>query len=370
MSLSILRTAACLFLLTLGLPAWSHDGHDHDEPPAARPSGDAPQRLPDGSLFLPKPAQRQLAVRTLPVQPANRPRARELAGKVVMDPNAGGKVQALIAGRVQAGPNGLPSVGKRVSKDEILAYVLPGLAGAERIELAARQGELRAARALADKRVARLRELSDTVPRKELEAAIAELSGLDAQLRALDNAGVARDTLRAPVAGVIASSTAFAGQVVDARELLFEIVDPARLQIEVLAYEPALARDVAGATLALGEQRVPLRFVGAARSLREQALPMLFAGEHPALAQLAVGQPVKVFVYGSQTLEGLAVPATALVKNAANQDIVWVKREAERFEPRVVTFGALDGVYVAIESGLQSGDRVVTRGASLINQIR
>src|SRR5690606_4578392 len=105
-------------------------------------------------------------------------------------------------------------------------------------------------------------------------------------------------------------------------------------------------------------------------SLREQALPMLFAGEHPALAQLAVGQPVKVFVHGSQTLEGLAVPATALVKNAANQDIVWVKREAERFEPRVVTFGALDGVDVAIESGLQSGDRVVTRGASLINQIR
>lgn len=369
MPFPILKTTACLLLLTLGMPAFSHEGHDHDQP-ASRPAGNAPQRLPDGSLFLPKPSQRQLGLRTLPAQMADRPRSRELAGKVVMDPSAGGRVQALIAGRVEAGPEGLPSIGQWVSKGEILAYVAPGLAGAERMDLAARQGELRAARRLAEKRVARLRELSDTVPRRELEAAVAERDGLDAQLRALDNAADNRDTLRAPVAGVIASSSVVAGQVVDARELLFEIVDPKRLQLEVLAYDAQLAGDVGGATLAIGEERVPLRFIGASRALREQALPMLFAADHPALAQLAIGQPVRVFVHGRQRVEGLAVPASALMKNAANQDIVWVKREAEHFEPRVVTFSALDGVDVAIDSGLRAGDRVVTRAAALINQIR
>ena len=36
--------------------------------------------------------------------------------------------------------------------------------------------------------------------------------------------------LRAPVSGVIASASVVAGQVVDARELLFEVIDPTRLR--------------------------------------------------------------------------------------------------------------------------------------------
>ena len=92
--------AACQMLsavvLMLAPTAWAGDGHDHgDAPPAA--SGDGPKRLPDGSVFLPKPAQRQIGVRTLVLTDAELPRSLELAGKVVMDPNAGGKVQALMA---------------------------------------------------------------------------------------------------------------------------------------------------------------------------------------------------------------------------------------------------------------------------------
>ncbi|WP_239501244.1 hypothetical protein, partial [Streptococcus pneumoniae] len=64
----------------------------------------------------------------------------------------------------------------------------------------------------------------------------------------------------------------------DARELVFEVVDPTQLRIEALAYDPAMAQNLAGAALAVGGQKVPLSFVGAASSLREQALPMLFKG--------------------------------------------------------------------------------------------
>ena len=63
--------------------------------------------------------------------------------------------------------------------------------------------------------------------------------------------------------------------------------------------------------------------------------------------------------------------ASALkMKNPANQTVVWVKTAAERFEPRVVTVEALDGVSVAITAGLKAADRVVTQAATLINQIR
>jgi multidrug efflux pump subunit AcrA (membrane-fusion protein) len=174
----------------------------------------------------------------------------------------------------------------------------------------------------------------------------------------------------APVSGVIASAEVVAGQVVDARELIFEIVDPKRLRIEALAFDSAIASNIGGATLAVGEQRVPLSFIGAARSLREQALPLNFQLNGPDSLGLAVGQPVKVVVQSMQKKQGIPVPHSTLMKNAANQNVVWVKTSPEKFEPRTVTFEPLDGLRVTVTSGLKSGDRVATQGATLINQVR
>jgi hypothetical protein len=357
--------------LTLGAsaPSLAGEGHDHGDAPAAS-SANGPQRLPDGSVFLPKPAQRQLGVRTLLTERADLPRSFELNGKVVMDPNAGGKVQPLNAGRIEPGPRGLPNPGQAVRKGEVLAYVVPSAAPLERSSQAAQLAELRAAKSLADKRVARLQELSDTVPRKEIEAAESEAQSLAERVAAVGTGLSSREALIAPVSGVIASAHAVAGQVVDARELVFEIVDPARLRIEALAFDAGIAADVGSASLAVGSTHVPLTFVGAARSLREQALPLVFRAEGKALSALAVGQPVRVFVQGNEKVQGIAVPVAALMKNPANQTIVWVKTAPERFEPRTVTIESLDGVMVAVTSGLKAGDRVATQGATLINQVR
>ena len=179
-----------------------------------------------------------------------------------------------------------------------------------------------------------------------------------------------KELLVAPVSGVIASAHVVAGQVVDTRELIFEIVDPKRMRIEALAFDGALANNIGGATLAVGEQRTPLIFMGAARSLREQALPLNFQVQSPELLGLAVGQPVKVHVQSKQNTQGIAVPQSALMKNAANQNVVWVKSAPEQFEPRTVTFEPLDGARVTVISGLKSGDSVATQGATLINQVR
>ncbi|WKN23782.1 efflux RND transporter periplasmic adaptor subunit [Azotobacter vinelandii] len=366
MKANFLIFAACL---SLGAPALADDGHDHGEAaPVANANG--PQRLPDGSVFLPKPAQRQLGVRTLPVSLDELPRSFELSGKVVMDPNAGGRVQAMLAGRLEAGPRGLPGIGQTVKKGEVLAHVVASSDVLERANQAAQLAQLRAARQLAEQRVARLRELSDTVPRKDIEAAASEVASLAAQIAALGAGAGAREALVAPVSGVIASASAVAGQVVGAGELIFEVIDPTRLRVEALVYDPQQAADVAGASLAVGGERVPLTFVGSARSLREQALPMLFQGEGEALARLAVGQAVRVFVQSASRVSGIRVPAASLMKNAANQNVVWVKNAPERFEPRVVVFAVLDGASVAVTAGLQAGERVVIQAAGLLNQIR
>ena len=334
----LLFSALCLSFLFSSTLVLAGDGHDHgDASPAA--SGNGPKRQPDGSVFLPKPAQRQIGVRTLLVELGELPRTHELAGKVVMDPNAGGKVQAIVAGRVTPGPRGLPLPGQPVKKGEVLAYVTPEVGGNSR--------------SLAESRLRRLRELADTVPRKVIE-----------------EAAVANEQLVAPVSGVIASANVVSGQVLEARETLFEIVNPERMLIEALAFDMAIASDVAGAFVAVGEQKLPLRLVGVARSLREQALPLTFRGEGGALAALAVGQPVRVFVQTRSTVPGIRVPAAALMKNPANQSIVWVKTAPERFEPRTVSVEPLDGTHVAVTSGLKAGDRVAVRAATLINQVR
>jgi len=364
----LIATAATL-VLALAAPALAGPGHDHGDAPAA-PGANGPQRLPDGSVFLPKPAQRQLGVRTLATETAELPRSVELNGRVVMDPNAGGQVQPLNAGRIEPGPRGLPHPGQAVRRGEVLAYVRPSAAPIERANQAALLAELRAAQALANQRVARLRELADTVPRKDIEAAESEAQSLAGRIAAVATGIAPREALVAPVSGVIASAHVVAGQVVDARELLFEIVDPARLRIEALAFDTTLATRIGGASLAVGSERVPLTFVGAARSLREQALPLVFRAQGPALAAMALGQPVRVFVQGKDKVQGIPVPAAALMRNPANQTIVWVKTAPERFEPRTVTVAPLDGVSVAVTSGLAPGDRVATQGATLINQVR
>ena len=56
--------ASIVMVLSAVPQAQAGEGHDHGDGGAA-PSANGPQRLPDGSVFLPKPAQRQLGVRTM-----------------------------------------------------------------------------------------------------------------------------------------------------------------------------------------------------------------------------------------------------------------------------------------------------------------
>ena len=84
------------------------------------------------------------------------------------------------------------------------------------------------AQVLINQGITSLAELADTVPRKEVEAAESEAASLAGRIAALGSGLAMREALVAPVAGVIASAHAVAGQVVDARELVFEIVDPTR----------------------------------------------------------------------------------------------------------------------------------------------
>lgn len=350
--------------------AYAGPGHDHGEE-AAVADGNSPKRQADGSVFLPKPTQRQLAVRTVVAEQKALPKTIELVGRVMADPNAGGKVQPTQAGRIEPGPRGLPRLGQVVRKGEVLAVIRSTTGAIERANQVAQAAELQANLGLARQRVARLEQLEGTVPQKDVDAARAESTGLAQRLAAVGASVSATENLLAPVAGVITLTSVVAGQVVDAREVLFEIVDPARLMVEASAFDAALLANIASASASpAAGVSVPLKFVGAGRSLREGAIPLQFSTTGNGGVALAVHQPVKVIVQTKEQVKGFAVPTGAVVKNPSNQDVVWVHTGAEVFQARPVRFIALDGATVSVVDGLKSGDRVVTQGAPLVNQVR
>ncbi|WP_295643246.1 HlyD family efflux transporter periplasmic adaptor subunit [uncultured Methylibium sp.] len=365
-----------LVSLAYAAPGAHGPNGEHLDAPGAAVNASGLARLPDGSVNVPKLAQRRMAIRTVLAPESDAAATVEMPGRVVMDPNASGRVQAVYGGRIEPGPRGLPVAGQSVKRGEVLAYVRPSAepyaVGTQQAQLA----ELRAQRQLAEQRVQRLEGLEGTVPRKEIEAARSEATSLAERERSIGGSLVARETLTAPVSGVIARADLVVGQVVEPRDVLFEVVDPARMLVEATTADAAVAARVAGASLQ-GVPEVTLRLLGVSRSLRDGVLPLTFAvtPAEPGAAQreslpLAIGQPVTVVAQSKERIKGVVLPAQAVVRNPSNEPIVWIKSGAERFIPQPVQYRPLDASTVVVTQGLSADNRVVVQGAPLIAQIR
>ena len=345
---------------------------EHLDAPGSAVNASGLARLPDGSVNVPKAAQRRMAIRTVLALESDAAATVEMPGRVIMDPNASGRVQAVYGGRIEPGPTGLPFAGQAVKRGEVLAHVRyhaePFSQGAQQSQLA----EMRALRQLAEQRLQRLEDLEGTVPRKEIDAARTEAASLAERERSIGNSLVAREALTAPVSGVIARTDLVVGQVVEPRDVLFEVVDPARMLVEATTADAKVAANVAGASLQ-GMPEVSLRLLGASRTLRDGVLPLTFAVT-PVKAgtalPVAIGQPVTVVAQSKERIKGMVLPAQAVVRNPSNEPIVWIKSGAERFIPQPVQFRALDASTVVVTQGLSADNRVVVQGAPLIAQIR
>jgi len=370
----MLRATPVLALLLAALTApdgYAHEGHDHaPEPAMPLPADDTPSRLPSGGLFLPKPSQHLLAIRTRLVQPGELARSVELMGHVVPDPNASGAVQAPRAGRLLAGPDGLPHLGQNVRQGQMLARLVPLAAAIDHGEKEAQLAEIKGELEVAERQLIRLQQLRDSVTEKELDAAAVAVRSLQRRRDAVA-AGLYRDeALTAPIDGVISLSTARVGGVVAAGDTLFEIVQPQRLWVDAVAYDPALAENIQEASVRLASGTVlPARLLGAGTRLRQQAVPLQFE-LLPPLPALAVDEKVTVYARLSDSVHGVALPREAVTRGPGGEWRVWIKQGAEHYTPQRVTIEPLDGLKVAITGGLDGGERVVVQGAPLLEQIR
>lgn len=372
------RHAAAIILavlfVSLALPdqAQAHEGHDHGATAArAEAGGNAPVRLPTGEVYLPKPAQRLLHLRTAPAAEQRVSPSAELIGTVVANPSFEGRVQAPMEGQIELAAGGVSYIGQSVKAGQVLAVLSPAMPVYDRGALQQLTAEVEGKLRIAEQKLVRLKGISgDYIPQRELDDTQTEIESLLAQKRALEPRVGEKIEMTAPVSGVISVANVRAGQVVSARETLFEIVDPEKLWIEANALAGADETSVKSATALDGEgHAIPLTYIGRAPSLRQQSQPLLFQVDDPH-PSLAIGVALKVLVQSGAQIEGTVMPSGAVVRAANGLSQVWVKISPERFAPRPVRTRALDGDRVLITAGLEKKDRVVVEGAALINQIR
>src|SRR5262245_44887129 len=365
--------AATGVLVVLVAVALSQEGPDHAAPPSTDgPMSDAPRRLPDGTAFVAKPTQRLLDARTVAARPETATPAIALIGRVVGDPNRTSVVQSVQGGRVVPLEGGLPRVGQSVGKDDVLVKIDPYLPLADRTTISEKTGEIEQLIALAEARLRRLRPLAEgnAVPRNQVVDIETELEGLRRRREAIRDARTEPELLRAPTGGVIAMAKVVPGQVVQPQDTLFQIVDPKGVWVEALAYGEIDPASLAGATaVTTGGQTMALSYQGFSRALQQHASIVHFVVSEPP-ANLSIGQPVTVLATSGAPTEGLIIARDAVVRSSNGEAVVWVHVEPERFEPKPVRTQPFDATRVIVAAGLTQGDRIVVRGAELINQIR
>ncbi len=362
---------AFLTALLLGGVAFAHGGADDgDGPPPVTGATDAPRRLPDGGVFVPKPAQRLLSIRTMVSATTQAAKSVQVIGQVIADPNASGRVQPSQPGRVEPGEHGLAYVGMKVAKGDVLAQVAPAIGSVDRGNVGSQVADIDQQVRLAEQKVTRLSGLAGSVAGKDIDEARAELAGARARRAAVAPTLAGKEVLRAPISGVVSVANAVGGQFVEGKDILFEIVDPSRMWVEALGFDPALSAQMERASAVTADGRpLAVTFVGRGMSLRQGAVPLEFSLSDPPPG-LAVGSPVSVVVEVAGTRSGVALPRSAIVRMPNGGSAVWDHASAERFMPVPVRAEPLDGANVLVLAGLKPGQRIVTTGADLLNQVR
>lgn len=304
-----------------------------------------------------------------------------------IEPLSGGEamVTAPAAGRFTAGS--LPPIGSSIASGQTLGQLQPrGIAGEDRSAIAADVAEAQAATEAARAEATRAQRLVDerAVPARRAEDANRALSVAESRLRAAQARLAQRDetlrsgggaasgntfVLRAPIAGRLADVFATLGASYEEGAPLFHIVrtDRVELRAQIPAADALVARNITALAFEVPGRAEPYTLqVHGARDpgvldSATRALPVQFDVSNPA-NQLLVGQSGTALLYQREQLRVPAAPKSAVLMEAG-RPYVFVQTSGEAFARRFIEIAARDGDLVGIKSGVQPGDRVVTRGA-------
>jgi len=324
------------------------------------------------------PQLAMLAIAPLPTMPV--PLAEPLNARVAFDESHTARVSSPISGRIV---ELRAQLGDRVPAGGLLALIDAPDLGAAAADLAKAQADERRKEAA----LRRVRELYDAevAPKKDLETAETELAQAKAEtaraaLR-LANLNPRRAKtigqtlhLTTPVGGVVAERKANPGMEVrpDLPDALFIVTDVTHLQLVVDLPEQHLGKISVGQPVAAEADAWPEdRFHGRIERIAPVVDPatrrvQVRCSVENLDAKLKPEMYARVSVLADEARSAVRLPNSALVTEGL-YSFVFVEREPGVFEKRKIELMVQDREFSYVGAGLMSGERVVVRGALLLN---
>jgi len=343
-------------------------------------------------------------------QPEEQTVARQITttGRVIPAANS----QAIVAPPVSGILSGrsLPRVGQHVARGQAVAVVQQTATSAEQAQVRAAaatlsletarleadrrtaSGELEAARVrldLATKEAERARRLYDrkAFSERQLQAAEADVkaakAGYDAAAKRVEALGSspavanssrsvgsanASYTVSAPLSGYVTKVNKSIGEQVQPGEAIIEISNLDTVWVEAPIFERDLSR-LAGNVSATfttpayfnQEFKGVVLDIGAVIDEQTRASKVIFQLPNAGRA-LRLGMQANVRLDAGEQVTAMLIPKEAVLEHEGKK-IVYVLLSGEEFERREVVVGDEMGNKIAVLSGLNKGERVVTQGA-------
>lgn len=331
----------------------------------------------DGEITFPKQSQWQVPFGVAPA--AEVPLAPTVRAPGVVEAHPG--TTAIVAAPVEgllAWTDGLPVVGRTVTRGERLATLIPAGAAQHWSRLQADLATAQVDRGLAAKELERVEDLArrDLLPARRLEEARAgaeranaELSATQRRVSALHSGGAGAMPIRAPAAGVVVSVGGAHGVSVAAGAPLIGVATDDSLFVAARVHDrvPTALRPVASLGVVRGDWSRPVDITDRADLLTEQLVYDPRTLSAPVAVQihgpvgLSVGDVVEVLIGVGSPEARLAIPRSAVIE-INGQDVVFVQRSGESFTRRRVVLGEVDPTHVEVLGGIEPGERVVVEG--------
>lgn len=380
---------------------------------ATPPTGDSALGGSGATITISKESQLLFSIRTVPAQERSIIGGLRVTGTVQARPDARAVVAPPVSGRIFL-ESGI-TTGAAITKGQRVAYVEQVLGAPEQaalegqrislrtaaLEQQARQAEQNALAQQARTRLAQAnRELQraqnllevGAAPRRRVEEANTavklaeqEAASAESQVRlATQQAELARASIErvdptrrfpllAPVTGIVSNLAAATGQQVEAGAQLLIIVNLSTVFLNAKVFERDLptvreSRRASYTAPALnsevyrigegGEGR--LVAIGQAVDPQTRTVPVIYEVPNP-LNRLRDGMFIEITLDTTADKSVLSVPKQAVITEQG-RTFVFVFKGGETYERRIVTLGAEGQDFVEVNSGLQTGERVVTEG--------
>jgi cobalt-zinc-cadmium efflux system membrane fusion protein len=341
----------------------------------ARPVAAESKASPGGgtrSIAVPTAQRQFLAIEA--VGASGTADALVLPGRVTFRPQAQSAVGAAVTGRVSAV---LVRAGEVVKAGAPLLNIDSADAAAARAALDQARTRLASAENLHKRQVEMVeRGVGLEFERQEAEARLKEARA--EHERARQAAGLigsgqgSRFTVRAPSNGVVmAIRVAVGASVAPGGEPLLELGDPSQLLVVAQVPESDLRRVAVGQQAEVELPAIAARLTARVESFSPRVDPESRRTQlYLALAKRTEGlrggmlAQVTLKVAGE---EGLSVPVAAVLIKGGKRRVVYVERPDGAFEEREVQTGRNRDGRVLILQGLKEGERIVVRGALLLD---